>query len=843
MEGTASMAIDGDEEPRSSGQEQPKKSMKRKRGSLTSVAQILGLGSDEKRAKIEELEREMKGLFGYYRQVMEEKAGFGLGFELGSTECGGSVNGMVTLLIEESDLSLSRLVEEVHGKLAGAKVNATAAAVKTAVLFVGQRMMYGVPNVDADVLEDETQTCLWCWETRDLKLVPKSIRGPLKIRRTCRRKIQERITAVSAMITALQKSEVDQDYENDLVIASEKLGKVLREAEIRLLVDSMLEKVDTATAGKDAKREEKLLIKQMEKNKREAEKEKKKTDLELQKEKRRTEKEQKRKQEEAEKDEKRREKEELEMRRQQRKQQDEAEKEQRRREKEEAELKKKMAIQKQASIMERFLKRSKTTSPSESGYASSESTTPSPSIQKSEKLPEAVTLSIDYALSSSGDITTTDIFKSHLSSWHHLGRSIRLGCKEHWSVRRKPKTELFRKLKLTATKELVHCDGSSVEKLVSNWEERTSDDKPCFENSEGSSDIKKSKQRRQLLQFDKSPRPAFYGIWPKKSQLVGPRHPFRKDPDLDYDVDSDEEWEEEEPGESLSDCDKDDEEENLEEGCIKADEEEESEDGFFVPDGYFSEDEGVQIDRMETDLSEEARCSPGTKSDHESEEFSALLRQQKYLNDLTHKALRKVQPLVIINLMHEKNQGVMTEDRKSTSELEIKCLQALSMRAFPGATQIEITIDCMVAEDQDPLLSNGKNSNTPISSMTAFEDSDMPTVVSTIQSCPQSLGKVMEALQQKFPSVSKTQLRSKVREISDFVDNRWQVKKEILHEFGMPVSPEKRTGRSQNIASFFSKRCLPPADKRVNPTETSPQDPLRQGSVVDGQQRCTSNPQ
>lgn len=28
------------------------------------------------------------------------------------------------------------------------------------------------------------------------------------------------------------------------------------------------------------------------------------------------------------------------------------------------------------------------------------------------------------------------------------------------------------------------------------------------------------------------------------SGAVGPRHPLRKDPDLDYDVDSDEEWEE-----------------------------------------------------------------------------------------------------------------------------------------------------------------------------------------------------------------------------------------------------------------------------------------------------------
>lgn len=45
------------------------------------------------------------------------------------------------------------------------------------------------------------------------------------------------------------------------------------------------------------------------------------------------------------------------------------------------------------------------------------------------------------------------------------------------------------------------------------------------------------------------------------------------------------------PGESLSDCDKDEDDEILEEGCSRADDEDESEDGFFVPDGYLSENE------------------------------------------------------------------------------------------------------------------------------------------------------------------------------------------------------------------------------------------------------------
>jgi len=46
----------------------------------------------------------------------------------------------------------------------------------------------------------------------------------------------------SAMITALQKSETDENYKSDLIKSSGKLGKVLREADIRLLVDGMLQK-------------------------------------------------------------------------------------------------------------------------------------------------------------------------------------------------------------------------------------------------------------------------------------------------------------------------------------------------------------------------------------------------------------------------------------------------------------------------------------------------------------------------------------------------------------------------------------------------------------------------
>jgi chromatin assembly factor 1 subunit A len=45
-----------------------------------------------------------------------------------------------------------------------------------------------------------------------------------------------------------------------------------------------------------------------------------------------------------------------------------------------------------------------------------------------------------------------------------------------------------------------------------------------------------------------------------------------------------------------------------------------------------------------------------------------------------------------------------------------------------------------------------------------------------IRSCRDGINKVVESLQQRLPNVSKSQLKSKVREISDFVDNHWKVR-------------------------------------------------------------------
>ncbi|KAE8673119.1 hypothetical protein F3Y22_tig00111810pilonHSYRG00022 [Hibiscus syriacus] len=831
------------------GQDQRKKGQKRKRSSWVSET----LSGEQKEAQIKGLEQEMEGLFRCYREMMEQKLGFGMGYNMRSVDSGCALISVVAVLMEESDLPLSKLVEAIHDKVKDRIGNVSSAAVKSAVLFVGQRVKYGLGDEDADVLEDDSHSSLWCWEIRDTKFIPKAQRVTIKARRTCRRKINETITAVSAMLSLLQKQENGNNCKRDFVKASEKLAKVLSEADIRLLMSSMFQETGAEMAEK-----EKLLIKQLERTKREIEKEKKKADRELQKEILQNdsasveyvcsynsfyldfhecslfqEKEKKRLQNETEKDEKRREREEAEMRKQLQKQKEEAEREQRRREKEEAELKRKLSIQKQVSVMERFLKKCKTS------CQNGEMTKPTiytPSTKKSENVPETITLSMDMTLSSPEEADTDDLRKLHLSSWRHLGYSLRSNQKQCWGVRMKPKRELFKELKLTVNKELSH-DDSSVERLADGREEQDSDDRSCHNDADVSvHDVKKCCVRKQLLQFDKSNRPAFYGIWPKKSNVVRPRCPWRKDPDLDYDVDSDEEWEEEEPGESLSDCEKDEEEENYD-GCSKADDEDESEDGFFVPDGYLSENEGVEVDRMESDVPVvETQTSNISEQDGQNEEFGALLRQQKYLNNLTEHALQKNQPLIILNLLHEKASLLMAEDLNGTPKLEQTCLQALSMQVYPFGPSVEISIDSMEHDNQEACTSSGKAGATPA----LILNSDLPLIVSTIQSCSHGIRRLLESLQEKFPEVPKSQLRDKVREISNFSDNRWQgiISRHIVRAANWEADELAKAGEERNLSEAWHAdftRCLPPPADKSLPIETSP---LKPGSAAQEQQGC-----
>ncbi|XP_073099725.1 chromatin assembly factor 1 subunit FSM isoform X6 [Elaeis guineensis] len=785
-----------------------KKPLKRKRASIEENV----IGAD-KESLITTYRQELEELFEYYKEVSSYKLHLDEYSLL-------SNNSVVACLLEESSLPFSKLVDEIYGKLKARGGNwegITLASVRSTVLFIGQRVMYGIADPDADVLEDESQLCLWCWETRDTKLLPITYRWILSIRRIGRKKIHERISALSATLSALSIPESHENYKSELLKTSEKLGKAINGMGIRLLVERLKQKNVTDMYVTEAKPKE-ALIKDFD-----PKSEKKGVDREIQKEKCQAEKELKRLQKEAEKEQKRHEKEQTELRKQHKRQKEEAQRDQRRREREEAELKKQLALQKQATIMERFLKSKKSNDCSDN----SENVSPA-SPCKTEDLVEPM----DRVISEQESLhTVEDLRKLHVASWHKARYSNR---SNRWGVRRNPKVELIKELKLRGSSfgkvatpnmgcacDKVNGNGEpDMDMLVDKWEETIPNEISCQEDAYVAPTciwlvIKK------LLQFDKSPRPAYYGTCHRKS-VVGPRQPFKKDPDLEYDINSDEEWEEEDPGESLSDCDGDNEEELLEEGSLNREDEDENEDSFFVPDGYLSEDEqGVRVDGPSYVMENEAKSSCCFKLQIESEEFRALLRHQKYLCTVTEQALQKNQPFVISNLMHEKAELISAVGLVGTPKFEQICLQALCMQPCPGGSNIDQSMNYN-SSNKDPEICRpqSKNSSTSVVCAAIMPDSDLSEFVECIQSCPHGMSKLVDLLHCKFPSSTKSFLRNKVREISDFVNNHWQVKKEVLDKLDLSNSPDKSC-RPKGTATLSSKWCLPPSEYSMDVPKSS----------------------
>lgn len=131
---------------------------KRKRSSSTFHI----LTAEEKQARIDALTKELQGLFDYYREFMAQE------LQLPPSDECGSAHAAISYLLEESYLPFSNLVDRIYAKI---KENTllhgqvlTLASVKSAVLLVGQRIAYGLQSADADILEDNASSSLWCWE-------------------------------------------------------------------------------------------------------------------------------------------------------------------------------------------------------------------------------------------------------------------------------------------------------------------------------------------------------------------------------------------------------------------------------------------------------------------------------------------------------------------------------------------------------------------------------------------------------------------------------------------------------------------------------------------------------
>ena len=139
-----------------------KKTSKRKRSLFLET-----LDPESKAARIRQFEQEISSLFKYLNEGFEDNSSAGSDevVDMGSY----TTNVIVARLLEESRLPYSKLVQQIYDKLknkidqnGGAEISL--AVVRSTVLLIGQRPFYGISNADADVLEDESETCLWCWE-------------------------------------------------------------------------------------------------------------------------------------------------------------------------------------------------------------------------------------------------------------------------------------------------------------------------------------------------------------------------------------------------------------------------------------------------------------------------------------------------------------------------------------------------------------------------------------------------------------------------------------------------------------------------------------------------------
>ncbi|KAF8776316.1 hypothetical protein HU200_003635 [Digitaria exilis] len=651
----------------------------------------------DKESAAAEGQQEIDALYEYYREVS--------GHNLNSEELASMKDdSIIACLLEESSLPYAKLTDKIYKKMK-LQDGITKSSACNSVLNIGRRYSYGICAMDVDELEDDSDSRLWCWETQDLALLPSHLHKSLRIRRTARMLIHERILSLSGKLAGEDTPNPCSSQNSSSVNTME----VLNLYEICSFVEDLKKKNDADIMKIYSKTKAQVLqatrkaMKKQQMMARQIDKEYKKKDREV-----------KHMKDKAEREAKRIERENKRLK----KHLEEAEREKKRKEKEEAELKKQASIKKQANLMECLFIRKPNNNIGSSGSHHSEKTTSSKPSAIIEESPVPATSAMDWTLSQAEKIRAEEYWVAHVSRWRKHSQHNRM---LHWGVRRSPKVQLFPELKLQKSSAAPSNNMSTPTKEQASEESTGSlDFTKLLDELETPSRGKDNHSRtalnsisssvflvKKLLQFDRSFRPAYYGTWRRKSSTVSSRQPFQRDPELNYDTESDEEWKEDDSGERLSDFEDDD--ESLNEHDSKIDVEEESENSFIVLNDHLSEDEFMQ----------------GVKESVKSDESCSM----QFLRRATERALSRERPVVISNLDHSKRDLLKAEDATA----EKLCLQALCMKKYSSGPIIDVPVDVkMTMKDQEFCQSNKKIPRTPVPSK-SLSDSDMPEFVSFLK--------------------------------------------------------------------------------------------------------------
>eukprot|EP00026_Physarum_polycephalum_P003981 Phypoly_transcript_03998.p1 GENE.Phypoly_transcript_03998~~Phypoly_transcript_03998.p1 ORF type:complete len:743 (+),score=218.56 Phypoly_transcript_03998:3-2231(+) len=341
---------------------------------------------------------------------------------------------------------------------------------------------------------------------------------------------------------------------------------------------------------------------------------------------------------------------------------------------------------------------------------------------------------------------------------------------------------------------IAHKDGQiTIEKLQVEFREhmhgkrnRKRDKKRRAEKLQG---LPPALSNMKLLRFHDNVRPAYYGTFSKRSAVLTGRRPLRTDDAVfDYEVDSDAEWEDEGEGEELSESEgeKDKEEEESEE---------EEEDKWVVPDGYLSEDEGMDSDDEKSKRAMKLKAEEGGEGgDADTASSSSGKRPAEHMErDKTKREKREKKPCIIST----------TFDPDSLDS---------SAKAILTNLSVQPLVDCPIDLDWKPPADPEEQSADSRSSKQVVPDSLMPALILYIHTHPMSLHKIIEGFHSENTQVSKRQLELKIREIAVKVKkSSWQVREEVVKSYDVtlpeiieskPVPPKTP---QKNMTDFFAK--------------------------------------
>lgn len=564
-----------------------------------------------------------------------------------------------------------------------------------------------------DVFEDDSNTRIWRWEILTVDIFPSEVLADVKKARSARKKVASHWTATSRLIQAISSVEAaignpekHPNYDKEMAKVSQCEEKVLK-------FEREAEKKKMAEQAKRLKEQE-LEAKKLEK--------------ELEKERKKQEAEQKKQEQEAKKNEAAKARDEAKRKR-------EAEKVEKAEAKKAEEEKKVKTLNKQKSCFMSFFagppkKKSRTSSDASEGDDAKVKTAPNSPAKDDDASPEGFNVKE---------------FRSMINGGYQSSKRQTV-----------PMTQ--------SRKRRTGKIGLTVYITVQPEEGFGFDAQPFAEQQR----VQVS-NRYRFLSFHEDCRPAYYGTWTKKSNIVTGRTPFGKDGKyLDYDYDSEAEWEEgdDEIGEDIEDEDK-----------CKDDEDDEGDARIYDYDDGFCVADDRYLD-SEDDVDDETKALHKKKLQNgEAALGSTVLIVAPALGGLPAVDVSKSK--VVVEGC-DKEEGMKQLSIHKGIEL---CSPNVCLDAFPPLLVDETQVESATPTNGD---SNAQKDE--------YTDDEMRLMASFIHHCElNSKEKIIEDLRTKHPNVFTNRAKAMRKLDSIAVKQRfnhstgvyWEVNRPVLEQLGL----------------------------------------------------------